>query len=125
MTQAGSNLSDSELEFLDEQLKARMGIQSGLIAKAWTDENFKQELLSDPKGVIERELGTELADGIQVQVIEETPTTLYLSIPVKPTAGAEGELSDEELEAVAGGSIKGSIVNSVWGGIKGCISKGC
>lgn len=103
MTQAGSLPSDSELEFLDEQLKARLGIQSALIAKAWTDEEFKQELLSDPKGVIERELGTELADDVEIQVIEETPTTFYLSIPVKPSAGVEGELSDEELEAVAGG----------------------
>jgi hypothetical protein len=121
MTQAGSNISDSELEFLDEQLKARMGIQSGLIAKAWTDEAFKQELLSDPKGVIERELGTQISDGVQIQVIEETPTTYYVSIPVKPTLAAEGELSDEELEAVAGGSLKGKIVKSVWGGIKGCL----
>ncbi|MBD2131439.1 NHLP leader peptide family natural product precursor [Sphaerospermopsis sp. FACHB-1094] len=103
MTQAGSHPSDSELEFLDEQLKARMAIQSSLVAKSWLDESFKEELISDPKGVIERELGTELADDVEIQVIEETPTTFYLSIPVKPSAGVEGELSDEELEAVAGG----------------------
>jgi hypothetical protein len=121
MTQAGSFPSDSELEFLDEQLKSRLGIQSTLIAKCWTDEEFKQELLSDPKAVIERELGTELADSVQIQVLEETPTTFYLSIPVKPSAGVEGELSDEELEAVAGGSWKKKVIKSVWGGIKGCL----
>jgi hypothetical protein len=49
MTQAGANTSNSELQFLDEELKARLGIESLLIAKSWVDENFKQEVLSDPK----------------------------------------------------------------------------
>lgn len=124
MTQAGSNPSDSELEFLDEQLKSRMGIQSALVAKSWLDESFKEELISDPKGVIARELGTEIPEGIEIQVIEETPTTYYLSIPVKPAIGVEGELSDEELEAVAGGKgIIPKIIKTVLTGILGCIGK--
>jgi hypothetical protein len=44
---------------------------------------------------------------------------------MKPSIGAEGELSDEELEAVAGGSVKGSILNTVMTGVTGCVSKGC
>lgn len=125
MTQAESNPSNGELEYLDEQLKARLGIESVLIAKAWTDENFKQELISDPKGVIARELSTDIPEGVEVQVMEETPTTYYLSLPMKPSVSAEGELSDEELEAVAGGGFKQSLKNTVWGGIKGCLSQGC
>lgn len=124
MTQAGSNSSDSDLEFLDEQLKARMAIQSSLVAKSWLDESFKEELISDPKGVIARELGTEIPEDIEIQVIEETPTTYYLSIPVKPAIGVEGELSDEELEAVAGGGkgkIFSKVLKTVLKGVLGCI----
>ncbi|KYC37615.1 NHLP leader peptide family natural product precursor [Scytonema hofmannii PCC 7110] len=120
MTQAGANPSNSERDFLDEQLKARLGIESALIAKAWVDENFKQELISDPKGMIARELNTQIPDGVEVQILEETPTTYYLSIPMKPSVDTEEELSDEELEAVAGGGVKKSIFNTVMEGVKGC-----
>ncbi|MBO3462768.1 NHLP leader peptide family RiPP precursor [Aetokthonos hydrillicola Thurmond2011] len=125
MTQTGVNPSNSEQQFLDEQLQARLAIESLIISKAWVDENFKQEVLSNPKAVIARELNTQIPDGVEVKVLEETPTTYYLSLPMKPSVSAEGELSDQELEAVAGGSIKGSIVNTVISGVSGCISKGC
>lgn len=124
MTAHNPNPSNSA-EFYEEDLKSRLSIEGGLISKAWKDEAFKQELLSNPKAVISRELGTQIPDNVEVKVLEETPTSLYLALPVKPSIGAEGELSDEELEAVAGGSIKGSIVNTVMSGVTGCVTGGC
>ena len=58
-----------------------------------------------PKEVMARELGSAIPEHIQVQVLEESPTTVYLVLP-PPTPGADPELADEELEAVAGGSIE-------------------
>lgn len=44
----------------------------------------------------------QIPSNIAVEVVEETPTKVYLVLP--PAAAARGqELSDEELEAVAGG----------------------
>ena len=55
---------------------------------------------SDPKAVIERELG-RAPRGVEIKVVEETPTTMYLVLPPKPPA--VDELSDEGLDHAADG----------------------
>jgi hypothetical protein len=80
-------------------------LEALLISKAMADEAFKSELISNPKAVIAREIGQELPEGVEIEVLESTPKKLYLVLPLKmeseeiPTE----ELSDKELEAVAGG----------------------
>jgi hypothetical protein len=123
MTKAGATPSNRELKLYEEELKSRFGVESALIAKAWTDENFKQELLNDPKTAIAQTFQIEIPDNIEVRVLEEATTTFYLVIPAKPFVGAEGELSDEQLEAVAGGWAKAAVqvAYSVYSGIEGCL----
>jgi hypothetical protein len=80
-----------------------------LISKAMADEAFKSELISNPKAVIAKEIGKELPEGVEIKVLESTPEKLYLVLPLKvefeeiPT----DELSDKELEAVAGAVAEG------------------
>ena len=60
-------------------------------------------MLEDPRGVVEEELGTRLSESVEVRAVEETTDTIYLVLPSSsPLTGEGGELSDEELEAVAG-----------------------
>ncbi len=88
---------------MDENtLTARKRLEAQLIDRAMKDDTFREELVRDPKGVFARELGITMPATIDVQVLEEGPTTVYLVLPQAPaTVGAE--LSDAELEAVAGG----------------------
>jgi hypothetical protein len=51
---------------------------------------------------VEQELGTQLPEGVQVRVVEETADTIYLVLPSASVVGEGGEISDQELEAVAG-----------------------
>ncbi len=84
--------------------KSRQEFEADLVAKAWKDEAFKQELLSNPKATISKEFGTPIPDNIEVRVLEENPQTLYIVLPMKPAdIQGEGELSEEALETVAGG----------------------
>ena len=86
----------------------RQEMERRLIEKSVEDESFRQRLIEDPKGVVEQELGTRLPEEVQVRAVEETQDTIYLVLPATPTAGREGvELSDRELESVAGAGTWG------------------
>jgi hypothetical protein len=78
----------------------RQEIEEKIIARAWQDESFKEELLRSPQTAFEKE-GINLPSTIDINIVEETPTTLYFVLPVKPDLTEE--LSDAELDAVAGG----------------------
>lgn len=53
---------------------------------------------------MEEELGTRLPEDVRVVAMEETADIFYLVLPSHSTEAQEaGELSDRELEAVAGG----------------------
>jgi hypothetical protein len=75
-----------------------------LIARASQDAALKQELLNSPKTVIQRELGISLPEGSEVKVVEETDNNAYIVLPLIPVDFLDNEeLSEEQLEAVAGG----------------------
>jgi hypothetical protein len=90
-----------------------------LFARTMKDEALRREILRNPKAVIERELGIKLPAGMTVQVHVNTPDTLHIVLPADVDAAAVQELSDEDLEIVAGGmpcSGHGSNSVTTWGG---------
>lgn len=70
-----------------------------LIAKAWADPALKQRLLANPAEVLKEE-GMVTPPGVQIKVVENTETVIHLTLPPPPTPE---ELSEEELQQVAGG----------------------
>jgi hypothetical protein len=71
-----------------------------VVAKAWTDEAFKQRLLTEPATVL-TEQGIAVPAGMAVRVVEDTERLRHFVLPARP---AEGELSEEQLAQAAGGS---------------------
>jgi hypothetical protein len=82
-------------------------LEAKIIARAWKSEAYKQELLENPRAVIAREFDVELPAEVSVQVLEETPTNLYFVLPMRPQfeEGDLEDISEEELQAIAGGSF--------------------
>ena len=80
--------------------KMTRGEVQDLTSKFATENpKYRQALLANPKSTIERQLNTSLGD-VQVKAIAETADTYYVVVPY---VAASGELSDADLEKVAGG----------------------
>jgi hypothetical protein len=79
----------------------RADMEGRIIQRSLDDQSFRQRLLEDPRSAIEQGLGTPLPEGVEVRAVEETAQAIYLVLPIR--SAEVDELSDEELESVAGG----------------------
>ena len=68
--------------------------------RAATDEDFRSALKSDPRGTLTKE-GINVPDGVDVEIVEATDKKLPIVIP----PATDGEISEEALDQVAGGTI--------------------
>lgn len=88
--------TQKEITMTNEELAKSM---SQIYAKCWKDEAFKQKLLADPQATLRAE-GVTFAANVAVKAVADTANEVHLVIPAKPT-----DLSDEDLESVAGGFL--------------------
>ena len=95
----------------DAPTVTRDQISAAIAEKAWKDEAFHKEVLANPNKVYEQHMGQPLPPGVTIKVVEDTPNTVHFVIPARPAHA--GELSDSELENVAGGATPISLVLSV------------
>ncbi|MEM6319316.1 MAG: class IIb bacteriocin, lactobin A/cerein 7B family [Bacteroidota bacterium] len=84
-----------------------------VIHKAWEDEAFKHDLIANPKVAIEMATGTKIPESIKIVVNDQSDASKsFINIPPKPDYD-NMELTDEQLEQVAGGEIAISVIVSV------------
>ena len=80
--------------------KMTRGQIQDLVGKfAAENPKYRAALVADPKSVIEKQLNTSLGD-VTVKAVVDTANTVHVVVPY---AAGEGELSDADLERVAGG----------------------
>ena len=84
------------------QTVTRRDLETRLVEKAWKDPDFRKDIVKDPKGMLEKQTGQKLPEQLKIFVYEEDANTLHFSIPSPPSN--LNELSDEDLEKVAGGT---------------------
>jgi hypothetical protein len=74
-------------------------VQDLLTKFATENRKYRQALIADPKAIVEKQLNTSLGR-VKVKSVVETADTSYVVVPY---LALEGELSDADLEKVAGG----------------------
>ena len=84
-------------------------MEAVLVKKAWKDPQYRRELLADPRSKLAQEVGAEVPRNFSFNVFEESREKMHLRIPVEALqvqaeAEQDAELTDEELENVAGGT---------------------
>jgi hypothetical protein len=86
--------------------EAAYGVVGKVIKKAWNDPSFKSRLLSNPKDAVADAVGLDVPAMLKLRIHEDTPRVRNVILPVNPQTE---ELSDAELETMAGGALsKGS-----------------
>jgi hypothetical protein len=87
---------------MEAQAATRRDLETALIEKCWKDPDFRKQVISDPKSMLERHTGQKLPAQIKIFIHEEDANTLHFSLPPAPSNLTE--LSDDDLERVAGGT---------------------
>ena len=59
-----------------------------MVIQAWSDEAFKERLLSDPIGVF-KENGMPVPEGVHVKGLENTDQAVHFILPSKPEGACE------------------------------------
>ena len=78
---------------------------------------YREALINDPKMVLEKQLGSSLGN-VQVKSVVETPDAMYVVVPY---VQKDGELSDADLENVAGGMLNNLLAKcEISGGSTSC-----
>ncbi len=97
-----------------EQQKEGVELMKTLALKAWESSTFKEQLIENPVSTIESVTGQKMPSDTNIIVEDQTDTSkIYLNIPRKVEIN-ELELTDEQLEMVAGGTdlITGILVGA-------------
>jgi hypothetical protein len=103
------------MTYLEQQQKG-VEFLGTLTQKAWESQEFKNLLINDPKTAIEQVTGKDLSSlDRRIIVTDQTdPSAIYINIPSPPDADMM-ELTEEQLELVAGGVTPAYVAGVVVG----------
>ena len=69
-----------------------------LTAKAADDDDFRRQLIADPKGAIQQEFGLDVPESMEIRVHQSSTNEFHLALPA-----SGGDLTEDQLEAIAAG----------------------
>ena len=92
-------------------LLTRHDLEAKIVKRSWQDEGFRKEFTADPAGSFVRYLDVPAASLPRIVVHEEEPGSWHIVLPPRPAN--TNELSEQDLEKVAGGFTPTLVVVSI------------
>lgn len=83
------------------EVTQRIAAKQRLVERAASDPKFREALERNPKDALSREFGGSVPANVEVHVLTESANSFYVALP--PDVSPATELSEADLEAVAGG----------------------
>jgi hypothetical protein len=80
----------------------RHDLEAKIVKRCWEDDEFRKEFIADPNGVFVNYLRIPAASLPKIAIHQETPGSWHIVLPAKPANPSE--LSEQDLEKVAGGT---------------------
>jgi hypothetical protein len=85
----------------DQKETSMTDAQISPIQKVWSrsqeDPDFRSRLIAEPRGTLLEEMGLAIPEGIEIEVVESTPTKMVIALPT-----ASDEVDADELDDVVG-----------------------
>lgn len=106
-----------------EPMLSRHDLEAKIVKRCWESNGFRKEFTADPRAAFEKYLQVPAANLPKITVHEEAAYTWYIVLPPKPANA--GELSEQDLEQVAGGAtptlaitlaVSGAVISGVSAG---------
>jgi hypothetical protein len=101
----------------EQYIEQRVQRDRMVLDRALTDPDFRTQLVAKPHQSLSDLYGVAIPESADIQVLEETDDSHFVVLPPDMSALSE-ELTDEQLEAVAGGWF----VQLIWTTI--CVGSG-
>ncbi len=89
----------------------RHDLEAKLVKRCWENEEFRQEFISDPAAAFAKYLEVPQAGLPKIVVHQEEAGSWHIVLPAKPVT--TGELSDQDLERVSGGTTPACVISAV------------
>jgi hypothetical protein len=89
----------------------RHDLEAKIVKRCWEDEGFRKEFTADPAGAFVKYLEVPAADLPKIVVHEEGAGSWHIVVPAKPANA--NELSEADLEKVAGGTSYGQLLREI------------
>ena len=84
---------------------ARSDVEAMIAERIAADPAFRDTLLADPRAVLSEVVDVDIPEGVHLVLHEESLTQIHLTIP------SSGNLTESDLELVAGGGVWGPPVS--------------
>jgi hypothetical protein len=98
---------------METRNQQRKQLQAQITWKAMHDPEFRSRLLKNPKKIVEIESGIMLPADLNITVLEEHASEVYLVLPAHEIPETSEELTEADLSQVEGGGLS-RIMSDAW-----------